>query len=334
MDVNKKTIFEKTYGPDNARDEMKPIDVWFSGSPEGLVLFIVFYTKACHWNICSGCSLPSLSAGRHIDFAALMAQTDFVYSLPDVVSQLEHIRQIVISNNGSVLDEKTFSSTALIYFIAKTNVLVPNLSVLTIETRPEYVDYEELAFLSRVIREGKTPTDLEIAIGFEVYDNHIRNKVFRKGLSLSQIEQLAEKLARYNFRLKCYMMQKPVPEMTDEEAIKDIQNAIDYLDGIATRFNIKVNMHLNPTYVARGTELEQAFRNGEYQPPHLRDAARAVLLAKDKNLSVCIGLTDEGLAVPGGTFLRECNRELVKLLETFNITQDFALLKEKVEKIA
>lgn len=327
MNVNKKPIFEKTYGPDNTKDETKPIDVWFSMSPEGLVLFIVFYTKACRWNMCSGCSLPSLSAGRNIDFVALMAQTDFVYSRPDVISQLEHIRQIIVSNNGSVLDEKTFSSTALIYFIAKTNMLVPNLSVLTIETRPEYVDCEELAFLARVIQEGKTPTDLEIAIGFEVYDNYIRNKVFRKGLSLSRIEQLVEKLARYNFRLKCYMMQKPVPEMTDDEAVKDIQNAIDYLDRIATRFHVKVNMHVNPTYVARGTGLEQAFRNGQYQPPHLRDVARAVLLAKGKNLSVCVGLTDEGLAVPGGSFLRERDKELVEHLEAFNTTQDFTVLK-------
>ncbi|KKS37231.1 MAG: hypothetical protein A3G49_05335 [Candidatus Sungbacteria bacterium RIFCSPLOWO2_12_FULL_41_11] len=327
MKTAEKQIFGKTYCTDNARDQTKPIETWFSSSPEGLMLFIIFYTKACRWNKCLGCNLPSLSASRTIDFRALMSQIDFVYQKPEILCKRANIRQIIVSNNGSVLDEDTFSSTALIYFVAKTNMLVPNLSVLTLETRIEYVDIEELEFLARVLKEGETPTTLEIAIGLEAYDGHIRNKVFKKGLLLSQIEQLAEKLARHNFRLKCYLMQKPVPEMTDEEAMEDIKNAIDYLDKLAMRFGIKVNMHLNPTYVATGTALEGAFKNNKYRPPYLSDVTRAVRFAKGKNLSVCIGLNDEGLAVPGGSFLREDDAKIVEILHTFNNTQNFELLE-------
>ena len=148
------------------RSKTKPISAWFSHSPDGLVLFVILYTKACRWNRCFGCSLPILSSKEDIDFRSLMAQIDFIYSDPDIVQELENIRQIILSNNGSVFDEETFSSTALIYFVAKTNMFVPNLSVLTIETRPEYVDLEELEFLARAIREGATPTELEVAIGF------------------------------------------------------------------------------------------------------------------------------------------------------------------------
>jgi len=313
-------------------DETKPINTWFSKSPEGLVLFIVFYTAACRWNRCTGCSLPRLAADRDIGFHALMEQIDFTYNKPEISRELSNIRQIIVSNNGSVLDEATFSSTALMYFIAQTNILVPNLSTLTIETRPEYVDIAELEFISRALREGYTPTDLEIAIGLEAYDNRIRNKVFKKGLALAVVEQLAEKLARYNFRLKCYFMQKPVSGMTDKEAFEDVCNAIDYFGKLAARFGVKVNMHLNPTYVATGSSLEEAFRNGQYQPPYLRDVARAVMHARGKNLSVCVGLNDEGLAVPGGSFLRDGDEDLVKCLDAFNATQDFHLLEAQKEK--
>ena len=44
------------------------------------------------------------------------------------------MRKIIVSNNGSVLDEVTFSSTALIYLMAKLNLHLPNLAVLTLET--------------------------------------------------------------------------------------------------------------------------------------------------------------------------------------------------------
>ena len=250
-----------------------------------------------------------------------------VRRLTRLTEQLKNIKQIIVSNNGSVFDEETFSSTALIYFIAKTNMLFPNLSVLTLESRPKYVDLAELEFLARAIKEGETPTDLEVAVGLEVYDDNIRNKIFKKGLLLATLEQLAEKLGHYKFRLKCYVMQKPVPEMTDEQAVQDVTAAIDYLDNLAVRFGIVVNMHLNPTYAAAGTALEKAFKNNRYLPPHLSDVMRAVRHAKGKKISVQVGLNDEGLAVEGGSFLRDDDEGLVKRLDKFNATQDFALLE-------
>ncbi len=317
---------DKPYSPCDQRDETKPIIFWFQESHEGLVLFVVFYTLACRWGVCSGCNLPSLSSKRHVGFKQLMAQIDWLYSEPEIMAKRKDIRKIILSNNGSVLDEETFSSTALIYFVAKTNIMIPNLDVLSIETRTEYVDLEELEFLGRALKEGDTPTDLELAIGFEAHDDRIRNKVFKKGLSLRAFEDFAKKLAKFNFRLKCYFMQKPVPGMTDEEAVRDIQNGIDYLDVIAARFGLKINMHLNPTYVASGTSLEDAFRREEYKPPKLHDVAKAALHAMEKKISVYIGLFDEGLAVPGGSFIRLGDEALIKKMEEFNRTQDFSFL--------
>ena len=317
----------KFYTFDETHDEKLPTQIWFQESDEGLILFIVFYSLACRWSRCLGCNLPSKMSGKHVPYKALIDQIDYVFQDPKVVRQRENIRKVIVSNNGSILDEETFSSMALMYLLVQLNLNLPNLALLSIETRVEYVDFAELEFISRALSEGDTPTQLEIAIGFEAFDDYIRNDIFNKGLPLKTFEDFLGKIASYRYRLKCYFMQKPVPDMTDAEAITDIQKAIDYLSQMAAHYGVSVNMHLNPTYVATGTILEEFFRQGEYVPPFLRDVARAALYTKGKPLSIFIGLFDEGLAAEGGSFLREGDEELVKDLEQFNRTQDYNILE-------
>jgi radical SAM enzyme (TIGR01210 family) len=318
----------KTYGYNDTHNPSSPAQMWFQHSPEGLVLFVVFYTQACRWSRCIGCNLPSQVSQAHVPYQRLMEQIDHLFADVRVHNRCRDIEKIIISNNGSVLDEDTFSSTALMYLIARVNQFLPRLKVLSMESRPEYVDLEELEFLSRALAEGHTPTQLEIAVGFEAFDDHIRNDLFDKGLSLKAFEQLVAKMAPYRFALKCYFMQKPVPGISDDEAVADIQNAIAYLDRLAARHHIPINMHLNPTYAAYGTALERAFNQGKYHPPRLGDVAQAVLYARDRAISVFIGLSDEGLAVPGGSFITSENRPMVQVLEEFNRTQDYDLLAE------
>ncbi len=237
------------------------------------------------------------------------------------------LRKVIVSNNGSVLDQETFSSTALMYLMARLNLNFPNLSVVTLETRPEYVEFAELEFLSRALAEGDTPTQLELAIGFEAFDDRIRNDIFNKGLPLRIFQRFVRKTAAYKFNLKVYFMLKPVPGMTNSQAVEDVHKAIEYLSALSDQFGIRINMHLNPTYVARGTFLEEKFRSGEYTPPGPDDIVQAVLPAEHRSLSIFIGLDDEGLAVEGGSFLREGDVKLVALLEEFNRTQDYSILK-------
>ncbi|MBA4386407.1 MAG: hypothetical protein C0404_00395 [Verrucomicrobia bacterium] len=319
-------IAGKSYKFDNSHDPAVPAQMWFQQSEEGEILFIVFYSMACRWSRCLGCNLPSKMSSMHVPFQDLMAQVDHVFSSPEVLARRMAFRKVIVSNNGSVLDEKTFSSTALMYLLAKLNLHLPNLAILSIETRPEYVDLPELEFLRRALAEGATPTELEIAIGFEAFDDRIRNEVFNKGLTLDVFRRLVGDIAPFGYRLKCYFMQKPVPGMTDEEAMADICRAIDFLDGIARESGIHINMHLNPTYAASGTRLGDAFTRKEYAPPHLRDVAAAVLHAKGKRLTIYVGLSDEGLAVPGGSFIRPGDEPLIAALEQFNRTQDHDVL--------
>lgn len=317
----------KTYAFDEEHDSRRPAQMWFQKSADGLTLFLVFYSQACRWSRCLGCNLPSKSSQFHVDYRDIIAQIDYVFSLAEVIDRKSRIKKLIVSNNGSILDQATFSSTALMYLLAKVNLNFPNLSVLTLETRPEFVEIEELEFLSRALSEGDTPTTLELGVGFEAYDENIRNEIFQKGLSLDVFEQFIDKVAPYNYRVKCYFMQKPIPDFSDSDALKDIKNAIDYLGIMAEKYGLAINMHLNPTYAAYGTPLEECYHNGSFVPPTLVDVARAVYHARNTQLSLYVGLFDEGLAVEGGSFVRRGDEPLLQALEAFNHSQDFTILK-------
>ena len=318
---------KKTYSFKDNNNPHFPADYWFQYPAEGFTLFTVFYTQACRWAQCLGCNLPSQMSKHHIAFNNIMKQVDFIFDFLLEKKQKIELKKIILCNNGSVLDEKTFSITALLYFITKMNIHCPNLSVLTIETRPEYVDIAELEVLSRALKEGKTKTHLELAIGLEAFDNKIRNDHFKKGLDLNILENLIKMIAQYQYKLKAYFMLKPVPNISEEEAIQDVKNGIDYLDNLAKEYSVDINMHLNPTYVAYGTQLEEEYNNGNYTPPNLESVRKSILHAEGKKISIYAGLNDEGLAVDGGSFIKKGDEELLEILNKFNITQDYNILK-------
>jgi len=318
----------KSYNFNESHNPSEIADYWFQDSNEGLTLFVIFFTQACRWSRCVGCSLPSKMSLHYVDFKSIMKQIDGLFEIPDVKNKKQEIKKVIISNNGSVLDELTFPSTALIYLLAKLNINLLNLSVLSIETRPEFVDIEEIEFIQRALFEGNTPTKIELCIGFEAFNDKIRNEFFDKGLTLDTFENFIKIISKYNYNIKCYFMQKPTPNMNDHEAVLDIQNAIDYLSDINEKYNTNINIHLNPTFVAKGTVLEKAFNNGRYSPPKLIDVAKAVLHAKDKNISFFIGLSDERLSVTGGSFMRKGEENIVEKLNMFNKTNNYSIIEE------
>jgi len=316
---------EKTYSFNNSHDPDVPVDYWFQNPPEGMTLFVVFYTKTCQWNQCLGCNLPSMVSEHHVSFHHIMKQVDHVFENVLDDEKKTSLKKIIISNNGSILDEDTFSTTALLYFLAKMNISCSNVHTLTIETRPEYVDFAELEVMARALAEGDIPTKLEIAIGFEAFDDELRNVHFKKGLNLDVFETFVSLVSKHYFTLKTYFMLKPVPGISESDAIEDIKKGIDYLDALARKKGIEINMHLNPTYAAKGTPLADAFVDGSFVPPKLESVVDIIRHAKGKSISLFIGLYDEGLAVPGGSFVREGDEGLVERLEEFNRNQNFDL---------
>lgn len=308
----------------------RPVDVWTQESNDGSILFVVFYTQACRWQKCIGCNFHDNASKTHIGYEQIIKQIDHVFANVDMTG----VNKIILSNGGSMLDQETFSTTALIYLVCHLNIHFKDVKIISLETRLEYVDMAELEILKRALIEGNSETELEVGIGFEAYDDVIRNVMFKKGFDKVDFEKFLDVMEDFKFNVKCYFMLKPVPNITTDEAIKDIHDAIRYLNQCSIRYQTKINMHLNPTYVAKGSKLEEAFINSGYEPPTLWAVADAIYVGKDidnPNFSIYVGLSDEGLAVEGGSFIRNPNcsieRANIHYLEEFNRTQDYENIK-------
>lgn len=310
----------------DGHDPNKILQHWFQESADGLTLFVVFFTQACRYGRCIGCNLYMQQSSRPVNFRCLMNQVDSLFFLPDIMERAERIEKVIVSNNGSMLDDRTFSSTALMYLIAQLSRHFRHAKILSLETRPEYVDDAELTFLERAIDDAVF-NQVEIAVGLEAFCDDIRNEMLGKGLSLVSFENCVRKIATHGLRLKCYFMFQPVPGVDTDQAISDLREAIVYLTDVSQEFSLPINLHVNPTYVARDTKLHEAFLEGTYEPPHLSDVAHAIATAEGSPLTIFVGLYDEGLACEGGSFIRPGDEELMARLNTFNHTQNYGLLR-------
>jgi radical SAM enzyme (TIGR01210 family) len=191
----------KRYDFDDDHDPTRPASFRFHETRDGLTLYVIFYTQACRWSRCLGCNLPSRMSGLHVPYPMIMTQIDTLLSDPDISSRRKEIRNVIIGNNGSVLDHRTFPVTALMYLIARLKFVIPFLDILSLETRPEYTDFAVLEYVSRALREGQTKTRLELCIGFEAFDETIRNGTFDKGLTFDAFERFVRTLSPQRYQI-------------------------------------------------------------------------------------------------------------------------------------
>jgi len=318
----------KKYEFNDSHNHSTLLDFWWQNSPEGKTLFIVFYTKSCAWNRCEGCNLPMMSSSEQIKPEDLTKQIDFIFTY--IVKEQKDIKKIILSNNGSMFDERTFPTPLLNYLFLQLSLKLPNLKKVALETRPEFCSEYSLLMIDKVLnsmRDKDNKISIEIAIGFEIFNTELRNKNFKKGLSFKIFEQLVDRIVPYNYEIKTYFMIRPVVEMNEKEGEEDIIKAIDYIDKIRKEKNAIINIHLNPTYAAKETSLEESFYNGTFTPPQLTTVIKLLIYANKKGIEIFAGLYDEGLAVEGGTCLRTKDMKYVPHIEDFNQSQDITKLE-------
>lgn len=278
-----------------SQDENKPhffLHRQFLGDND---LLVIFNTKRCRYQ-CSFCSLPAKSSRAWIDGPATMQQ--FAYVLGELRHSLGVIERVTLSNEGSVLDEKTFDSLALDEIIKAIRQL-RKVRTLAIETRLEFVELVRMA----EIRSALPRRNLEIVTGFETYDDEIRTKYLGKRETIESVLDGLDRIAISNARLAAYVLYKPVPTMTDAEAYAEAKQSVDFLSRECSKRNIVLTVRLNPMYVAEGSKWAEIARTTpNYQPPLFDDVlALADEIAAAGTPSYVAPLA-EGLAGDGDTF--------------------------------
>jgi len=310
------------------RKDDEAMEFWFYNSTIGKALFLILYTPKCRYAKCSGCNLPSLSSqDKTTSPSAVYKQVDNVLQNSISVAEKTSIKEVILSNNGNLFDIKTMPTLSLLYTINTFIEELPSLQKIIIESRIEYLNEHQLKTINEVLSAHEDRNiQIEIALGFEIFDDEIRNGYYKKGLYKSSIENLMPLFSKYNISLKFYMMYKAVPQMTTQDAIVDINNTSQYVHDLVEKYGVAINMHISPTYVAVGTLLEKEFNEGKYTPPGPKEINMLCdELTLYNNVSYYISLNDEGLSSTHIEEEYELFLNLKSKVDYFNSYQKFEL---------
>ncbi len=228
---------------------------------------------------------------------------------------LSVLDRLTFSNEGSMLDATTFPTEALLA-IAQGVGELRRVHTLVLETRLEFVDPAVLA----AIREAAPRASVSILTGFETHDPRLRDKVLFKREPLETFERGLDRVAEVGASLTAYVLFKPEQTMTDEEAVREAEASIDYLDAECRRRNIALAIRLNPMYAAAGSHWAMvAHRAPDYRPPRLTDVMQVAADKRRVDLPIYIGLSTEGLDDGSNYLAREdYSPHLIRLVKLFN----------------
>jgi|JYMV01.1.fsa_nt_gi radical SAM enzyme (TIGR01210 family) len=343
-------------GDDN-HDPEKPVFTWFQDTPIGKELFAVFYTKKCEWSRCSFCTLPSESATNTVSKKSIRVQCDYIFDNLNSW-QKKSIKRVFLSNNGSILNQDIVSPESLRYICETAYKELPNLEIICLETRFETVEKHELEehlslysswhdIYRKSHRKCKEPVKLQISAGYETQDTFLRNKVLCKGYTEKQVVDFFElcktvvdehnevNSRKIQILSDEYVMLKPAVGMTDKEAEFESFQTIAHLSALGDKYNVPVSVRLNPTFVAKGSELYDEFQKGKYTPPTLKNVVNVLILCHENKIKIpiFIGLNEEGLSVDqSDTFLRKPGDfKYMSALVEFNKNQDYEKLVANVD---
>jgi len=306
----------------------EPLFHWYVDCTTGKELVFALYTLPCRYAMCAFCALPGLSEGGHrVTPHDIEAQVDHILE-QYTPEQLAQVTKVSIYTAASVLDQECLPTRSLMYLALKVTDL-PKLDTVSLETRSEYVEDWELKALRHVFAHE---VRIEIGIGYETHDPHLRNKILGKGLSNRELEGLCDLLAANDCQLKAYLMLKPHHSLTEQAGVDEAIDGLGHLRALSDASGIPVSVHLNPTYVAEGCSLTVELKAHGYEPPQLRSVLTVVKEAHARSLPIYVGLDDEGLAIEGGAFRSTgLDREAtVAALLSFNRHQDLDRLLAEV----
>ena len=276
-------------------------------------LLIIFNSKRCRYQ-CSFCDLPMKNSDAFIEYESILNQ--FEYVIQEMKNSLSMLTRITLSNDGSILDPRTFPSECLNVIADCINEL-RQIRRVVLETRIEFVD----PLLVKKIGDRCSKSTIDILVGFETYDEYIKTKILKKMEPLNLFLNGLDKVAESGAELTSYILYKPSYEMNDEEAFIEACKTYEFLKRECEKRSIKLSVRLNPMYAAANSQWANlALKNKNYNPPKLTEVMKLAELIRMDKVSVYIGLSTEGLDIPNGNYMfrEDYSTKLIKPIKLFN----------------
>jgi hypothetical protein len=294
---------------------------FLGGQPTTRLIFI-YRAMGCAYGRrpdggCTNCGFASLTTGGvPVTEEDLNAQLDAELGRPGA---LHGVGEVNLYNSGSFLSDQEIPPGARAH--AMRRLRGTGVRRILVEGRPEHVSVEKLRALKALLGDE----ELEVGVGLESADDHVREVLVNKGFTRADFEGAVARVGQAGCRLLAYVLVKPMG-VTEREAVEDAVASAAWVHDVASRHGVEARVALQPTFVAPGTKLERAFLAGRYQPPSLWSVVEVVRRAHPHG-ALHVGLSDEGLEprrVPAGC--PRCTETLRAALREYNRTHDVTVL--------
>jgi len=299
------------------------------GVPTRRLIFI-FRAIGCAWarrpeGGCTMCGFQAMATGREVASEDLIAQFESLFDDPRT---LEGVGQLDLYNSGSFFADQEIAPEVRRHVLS--SLTGTDVRRVLVEARPEHVRREKLV----EAREALDDTVLEIGIGLESADDHVRDVLVRKGYGKAEFETAVREIRSANdersdlapLRLLVYLLIKP-PGLSERDAVKDAIASARYVAVVARREGVPARVAFQPVFVPPGTALEQEFLASRFKPPSLWSVLE-VVRAVHGAIELSVGMSDEGLDPHLGPMgCTRCTASLKAALVDYNRTHELAALE-------
>ncbi|MBD3340401.1 MAG: TIGR01210 family radical SAM protein [Candidatus Lokiarchaeota archaeon] len=312
----------------------KPVAFWIKEDrllhEIGREFTIILKTIGCSWargelGGCSMCGYIRDATLCEIPQKKILTQFNHAFNSKrsDIETDQENNYIMKIFNSGSFFDDKEITEETREYVyqhIAQRN----RIKEFVVESRPEYVKEKSL----RVMKDLLGEKHIEIGIGLESADDHVRNCYINKGFQYSDFMEAVELCKKNEIGVRAYLLFKP-PFLSEQSAIDDCVKSIKKL------IELEIDtISINPVNVQRGTLVEYLWFQNRYRPPWyyslfecLRESLTQKAVKKVRVVSDPSGAgTKRGIH---NCLNRDCTINMQKVLHEFVLNQDISTLYEE-----
>jgi radical SAM enzyme (TIGR01210 family) len=299
----------------------KPVSYWIKEdrllNEMGKEFTIILRTKGCSWALgeMGGCSMCGYIQDANINSVKpelILSQFDYAFN--DKLKEIEKDNNnyiLKIFNSGSFFDDQEVPDQVREQIYEKISK-IPKIKEVIVESRVEYINHEKLAKM----RDSMRDKHVEIGIGLESANDHIRQNFINKGLTLDDFKIALKACKDNNIGVKAYLLLKP-PFVNEQGAIDDC------VSSIRTCINLAVDtISINPLNIQKGSLAEYLWRQNRYRPPWFYSLIKCLKNAiNQEDLNETRVLSDpSGAGSKRGIhncLKRECNQSMMNILRNF-----------------
>jgi len=327
--LRKKALENKRTYPDQKLN--RPVSFWTKKErlmdKVGKELTIILRTRGCYWALeHGGCSMCGYVEDANIeDVKPQKIINQFDYAIENTIEEIRLDSDdyvLKIFNSGSFFDDSEMHEE-IRQHIYKSIAKIPEITEFIVESRIEFVTEEKI----EEIKTHLPKKYIEIGIGLESVNDHIRNKYINKGLDFRDFINTKDLCKRRDIGVKAYLLFKP-PFLNEQAAIDDCVFSVKEL------INLGIDtISINPCNIQKNSYVEYLWYQNRYRPPWyyslfecFKNALDSETINKTRILCDPSGAgTKRGIH---NCLRRECNEKMGNYLRQFILSQDLKVLKD------